>query len=240
MEKGLLEGKVCLVTGATKGIGKAITEKFVQEGAIVYGCGRDAKGFSEKVNALCFDITDSEAMKKAVMQIKGEQGHIDVLVNNAGVVSNELLGMVSKEHMRNMFEVNVFAAFELMQLVGSKIMCRQKSGSIINMTSMVAQNGCAGQVAYSASKGALIAMTKSAAKEWAGKQIRVNAIAPGMTGTERILKTVEEKYKGDVPKIGMERMASPEDIANACLFLASDMSSYVTGEVIGVNGAMII
>lgn len=240
MGNDLLKGKVCLVTGATKGIGKAITELFVREGAIVYGCGRDAEGFAEEVLPLCFDITDSDAMKNAVMQIKREQGKIDVLVNNAGVVSNELLGTVSKEHLRNMFEVNVFAAFELMQLVGSKIMCRQKSGSIINITSMVAQNGCAGQVAYSASKGALISMTKSAAKEWAGKQIRVNAVAPGMTGTERIMKTIEEQYKGEIPTIGMQRLATPEDIANACLFFASDMSSYVTGEVLGVNGAMII
>ncbi len=243
----LLSEKICLVTGASKGIGKSIVELFVQQGATVYANTRALGTLDEladelnesyrgKAIPLYFDITDSTAIMNAVKQIKKEAGTVDVLVNNAGVVSNELLGMISLEKTKMMFDVNVFGALELSQLIISKFMMRQKSGSVINIASAVGLHGCGGQIAYSSSKGAIISMTKSMAKELAKNNIRVNAIAPGMIGTDRILNTIETQYKGKIPDIGMGRLGKPDEIANTCLYLASELSSYTTGQIIEVSG----
>ena len=245
-----LSEKVCLITGTAKGIGKVIAELFAKEGAIVYANARSESSIEQwaaelsqkndtQVIPTYFDLTDSDAVKQAVMRIKKEQGKIDVLVNNAGIVSNEALGMISKEKTREMFEVNVFGLLDLTQLV-ARIMLRQKSGSIINISSIVGVLGSKGQVAYSASKGAIIALTKSAAKELAPYQVRVNSVAPGMTDTERIQATVKEQYKGIVPEIGMGRLASPMDIAGACLYFASDLSEFTTGQILTVGGGQIL
>jgi len=244
---GLLKGKVCLVTGAGKGIGKAIAERFAEEGAVVYANARTggsidqwAKACAERnqteVIPVYFDVTDYDKVKAAIMQIKKDHQKIDVLVNNAGMVTYELLGMVEAAKMREMLEVNVVAVLQLIQLV-SRIMVRQQSGSIINISSIVATKGSKGQVAYSATKGAVISMTKSAAKELVGKNIRINAIAPGMVATERFIDVFEKNFKEKMNDVGMGRLAKPEEIADACVFLSSDLSTYITGQIIEVDGS---
>lgn len=247
MSTRLLEGKICLVTGANRGIGMAIAERYAEEGAVVFANARKedsletwAKQCSEKyqttVIPLYFDITDAAASKAALLKIKSDFGRIDVLVNNAGMVTYELLPMIDFEKLRAMFEVNVIAMIQLVQLA-SRIMTRQKSGSIINMSSVVGVQGVKGQLGYSATKGAVISITKSAAKELIEHNIRVNAIAPGMVGTERFTAVFEEKFKDKIANIGIGRLAEPSEIANVCVFLASDLSTYVTGQVIGVDGS---
>lgn len=242
-----LTGKICLVTGTSRGIGKVIAETFCEAGAIVYaearteGCLDDwsheiSEKFSGQILPIYFDITDSEAIRKAVIKIKKEQERLDVLVNNAGMVTNENLGMIRKQTMLEMFEVNVFGLLDLTQLIATRFMVRQKSGSIINIASIVAVEGSKGQIGYSASKGAVISMTKSMAKELAPSNIRVNAVAPGMIGTERLKVTIKEEYKNRIPEIGMGRLGKPEDIANACLYFATDRSAYTTGQVLVVGG----
>lgn len=243
---GILENKIVLVTGAGAGIGKATAILFADEGAIVYAA--DIKGLewieSEElengsVKPLPLDICDFAAVKAAVMSIKKEHGQIDVLANIAGLISYELMPMINYDFFRKMIEVNVVALINLMTLV-SRIMQRQKNGSIINMASMVGVKGAKGQLSYSATKGAVIAATRSAAKELAEYHIRVNAIAPGMVGSERFKAVLEEKFSQKINDIPFGRLATPEEVANLCLFLASDKSSYLTGQIIGIDGGAII
>lgn len=246
-EGQLLEGKVCLVTGAGRGIGQKIAERFAKEGGFVYAGARqegslenwaDAvnTGAAGKVSPIYFDITDTAAVKQAVVRIKKEQGMLDVLVNNAGIVHNGALGMVPMDKVREMFEVNVFGLLELSQLAATRLMMKQKRGSIVNIASIVGVEGSRGQVAYSASKGAVIAMTKSMAQELAPYQVRVNAVAPGMVDTERLHVEIREEYRDNLPPIGMGRLGKAEDIADACLYFASDMAAYTTGQIMVVGG----
>lgn len=243
----LLENKVCLVTGTNKGIGHAIVEAFAKQGAIVYahartpGCIDDwaeklSKKYQTRVIPVYFDVTDLAAARKSVMAIKTADNRLDALINNAGMVTYEMIPMVQMDTFRSMMEVNIVGAFNLLQIV-SRIMSRQKSGSIVNMASVVADKGAKGQVSYATTKGAVIAMTKSAAKELAPLQIRVNAVAPGMVGTERFKAVLEKNFKEKINDIGMGRLAEPEEIADMCVFLSSDMSRYVTGQIIGVDGS---
>ena len=247
---GMLSDKTCLVTGAGRGIGQAIAARFLEEGAIVYAADRAAGAVEawgdtlspdmrQRLFPAALDITDREELRRLFMQIKKQQGRIDAAVNNAGIAYNERIGLISAERMRQMFEVNVFAALEVLQLC-ARMMLRQKSGSIINIASIVGVEGDKGQTAYSASKGAVIAMTKSAAKELAPSQIRVNAVAPGLTDTEMFRETDPGYLQERLGNIGMGRLASPADIADACLFLASDLSSYSAGQVLGVNGCSVL
>ena len=242
----MLEKKITIVTGAGAGIGKATAMLFAKEGATVYAA--DIKGLewidSEKfengcVKPLLLDICDFTAVKNAVVSIKKELGHIDVLANIAGLITYEMMPMIDYDKFRKMLEVNVVALINLMSLV-SRIMQRQQSGSIINMASMVGLKGAKGQLSYSATKGAVIAATKSAAKELSEYHIRVNAIAPGMVGSERFKAVLAEKFANKINDVPFGRLAEPEEIANLCLFLASDSSSYITGQVIGVDGGAII
>lgn len=240
----MLKGKIALVTGAGRGIGKAIAEKFAANGAKVYALdirGEDLAwtSGSESIKPMVVDICDFAAVKTAVMQIKKDDGRIDVLVNNAGLITYELMSMIDYDKLRKMFEVNVIALIHLMQLV-ARIMSRQGSGSIVNMASMVGEKGAKGQLSYSATKGAVIAATKSAAKELATQKVRVNAVAPAMVGTDRFKAEMESRFADKIKDAPFGRLAEPGEIANACLYLASDLSSYVTGQILGVDGACVM
>ena len=247
--KRTLQEKVCIITGAAQGIGKSIVERFASDGAIVYACDRTegsmkdwAKNCSEKyktrVLPLVFDVTDAVAVKTAFMTIFKQEGRIDVLVNNAGVVFNKKIGMILRTETELMFKVNVIAVIEMIQLV-SRLMARNSGGSIVNVSSVTAILGSPGQSAYSATKGAIISFTKSSAKELAALGIRVNAVAPGVVQTERFSELYEEsgdKIDTRIQKIALGRLGTPEDVANACAFLASDRSSYISGQILGVDG----
>ena len=244
----LLRDKIAIVTGAGRGIGRAISETFASEGATVYAAdinGEDLawtgsfESDAGKVFPVVLDICDFRSVRETIMSIKREQGRVDVLVNNAGLISYELLSFIDFDRLRKMFEVNVLALIHLMQIV-SRLMMRQNGGSIINMASMVGLKGAAGQLSYSATKGAVISATLSASKELASSKSRVNAIAPAMVGTDRFRAVLEEKFKERINDIPFGRLADPEDIANACLFLASDLSSYMTGQILGLDGGAII
>jgi 3-oxoacyl-[acyl-carrier protein] reductase len=247
----LLENKICIVTGAGKGIGKSIAEEFAKQGAIVYvnsralntqlenWCNQIAESNNTRVIPIYFDVTDYQSVKKEIMSIYSVEKRIDVLVNNAGSVSYEMIPMVEMNSFRNMLETNVLGTFYLLQLV-SRFMTRQKAGSIINIASIVGDKGAKGQVSYAASKGAVIAMTKASSKELASFQIRVNAITPGMVATERFLSVLNEKFPQKTENIGMGRLAEPKEIAESCVYLASDLSTYVTGQVLGVDGGTIL
>lgn len=247
----MVTGKVCIVTGGSRGIGKAISQVLAENGAIVYAIATKAGSVEEwaeafnasvkgEVRSLYFDISDETAAKDAVMQIKRACGHIDGLVNNAGVEFNELIGMISRENMGKMFTVNVFGTINMLQMV-SRIMGRQeKGGSIVNIASMTALRGNRGQLVYSATKGAVVSLTKSAAKELAEKKIRVNAVAPGLVNTDMMRQADPEKIQNRINNICMGRLAEPEDIANACMFLISDLSPYISGQVLAVDGCTIM
>jgi len=245
----MLKGKIALITGTSRGIGYKTAVTFVQNGAVVYanarkngsldGLLKECERLGGKVIPVYFDVMDTDASKNAVMRIKKESGKLDCLVNNAGIMQDALIGMIDKKTVHDVFETNVFAVMELTQLT-ARIMARQKSGSIINLTSIVGVNGNKGQLVYSASKGAVIAMTKTAAKELAPQNIRVNAVAPGMIDTEMFRSIGVEKVAEKLKNIGMARLGTPEDVAKVCVFLASDLSEYVTGQIIGVDGAAII
>lgn len=235
----LLQDKVCIITGAAQGIGKQIAKQFADDGAIVYACDRqDFTSDNDRIRPLVMDVTDAGSVKAAFMQIYKAEGRIDCLVNNAGIVYNRKIGMIVREETERMFLVNVIAVLEMIQLV-SRLMARNGGGSIVNIASVTAVLGSPGQVAYSATKGAIISMTKSAAKELAPQGIRVNAVAPGIVKTERFAELYEangEKIDARIQRIALGRLGTPEDIANACAFLASDRASYISGQILEVDG----
>lgn len=249
----LLEKKVCIITGAAQGIGHAIAEQFAADGAIVYACDFQqgtmeqwavdlSLQYQTKVVPVYFDVTDAPAVKAACMNIFKQEGKIDALVNNAGVVYNKKLGMIIRDETERMFRINVIAVIEMIQLV-SRLMARNKCGSIVNIASVTAVLGSPGQVAYSATKGAVIALTKSAAKELAPQGIRVNAVAPGIIKTERFEELYEasgDKIDARIQKIALGRLGTPQDVATVCSFLASDRSSYISGQILGVDGCAAI
>lgn len=246
----LLEGKVCLITGASRGIGAATMKRFVEEGATVYANARNHKNMDalcDEMNSkypgtakpLYFDVRDESAAKQAVMQIKKEVGRLDVLVNNAGIMKDALIGMIPRSLMQEIYETNVFGVMNMLQLA-AKLMIRQRCGSIINLSSIVGVEGNPGQLVYSASKGAVAAMTKTAAKELAPHGIRVNAVAPGMIDTDMFRSIGEVKMQEHLSHIRMGRFGTPEDVADVIVFLASDLSCYVTGDVIGVDGGAMV
>lgn len=246
----LLQDKICLITGCGRGIGAATMLKFVHEGATVYANIRDRASFDDmlenigdidktKIRPMVFDITDAQASKDAIMQIKKESGRLDVLVNNAGIMKDAVLGMIDNKLMTEVFNVNVFSVINLIQLA-SKLMIRQKSGSIINISSIVGSNGSAGQVVYSASKGAILALTKSAAKELSVHNIRVNCVAPGMIDTDLFRQIGESRIPNTVEKISLKRLGKADEVGDLIAFLASDAASYITGQSIGIDGLAVI
>jgi len=250
-ERRLLDGKVIIVTGAGRGIGQAMATLFAENGAIVYAgdiqqgsvdewCGDVNVDICGEVRPLYFDVSSESQVRTAVMQVKKDCGHIDGLVNNAGIEFNELIGMINHDNMEKMFSVNVYGTINMLQMV-SRIMGKQETGgSIVNIASMTALRGNRGQLVYSATKGAVVSLTKSAAKELAEKKIRVNAIAPGLTNTAMMRQANKDKLQGRINNICMGRLAEPEDIAKACVFMLSDLSEYVSGQVLAVDGFTIM
>lgn len=249
----LLENKITLITGAGRGIGRAIAEQFAQDGAVVYindlalgdmeewACNCSERNRT-RVIPICFDVTDSSALKAGLMSIYKAEGRIDVVVNNAAIIQNQKLGMVTKLLLEKMYAVNVFAVIDMIQ-IASRMMARTGGGCIVNMASVTGCVGSPGQVAYSASKGAVITITKSAAKELAPMNIRVNAVAPGIVKTERFEELYEatgNKIDERIEKIALGRLGTPQDIANAVSFLASDRASYISGQILGVDGCATI
>ncbi len=233
----LLEGKVALITGAGRGIGKVIAEQFIADGAIVYVNDLNEPEV-EGAKPICFDVTDTNALKAGLMAIYKAEGCIDVVVNNAAIIQNQKLGMVTKPLLEKMYAVNVFAVIDMIQ-IASRLMARNGGGCFVNMASVTGVVGSPGQVAYSASKGAVIALTKSSAKELAPQGIRVNAVAPGIIKTERFEELYEasgDKIDQRIGRIALGRLGTPQDIAYAVSFLASDRASYISGHVLGVDG----
>lgn len=233
----LLENKVAIITGAGRGIGKVIAEQFVADGAIVYANDLSETSI-ESAKSISFDVTDTAALKSGLMQVYKAEGHIDCVVNNAAIIANQKLGMVTKPLLEKMYAVNVFAVIDMIQIV-SRLMARTGGGSIVNIASITGVVGSPGQVAYSSTKGAVIAMTKSAAKELSPLQIRVNAVAPGIIKTERFEELYEassEKIDQRISRIALGRLGTPQDVANAVAFLASDRASYISGQILGVDG----
>lgn len=209
-----------------------------QDGVMDQWAEACAGRFGTRVMPVCCDITNSADVKSVLMSIHKQEGKIDVLVNNAGVVFNRKMGMIVRDETELMFRVNVIAVLELMQLA-ARFMARNKTGSIVNIASVTAVLGSPGQVAYSATKGAVISLTKSAAKELAPQGIRVNAVAPGIVETERfteLYETTGDKIDQRIGKIALGRLGNPEDVANACAFLASERASYISGQILGVDG----
>ena len=242
----LLKNKICLITGAGKGIGKSTLERFIEEGAKkIYAIDKISSSldYYEKsypnVYPLYFDISDRLCIKNTFKRIRDECGRIDVLINNAGIMKDALIGSISRNLIEECFNINVFCTMEILQYA-AKLMMNIRSGSIVNITSIVGINGNPGQLVYSATKGAIISLTKTAAKELAPKGIRVNAIAPGMIDTD-MLRSVDEKYLNKyLSNIPMGRFGDPKEIADACVYLASDLSTYVTGQILSVDAGIAI
>ncbi|MCR4843397.1 MAG: 3-oxoacyl-[acyl-carrier-protein] reductase [Bacteroidales bacterium] len=244
----LLEGKVALITGAARGIGKAIALKYASEGANIAFTDlvineaaeetvKELEAFGVNVKAYASNAADFEVTQTVVEQIVKDFGRIDILVNNAGITKDGLVMRMSEGQWDAVIAVNMKSAFNFLHAV-VPVMARQRCGSIINMASIAGQTGNPGQVNYSASKAGLIAMAKSVAKEMGGRGIRANAIAPGYViteMTEALPQSVRDEF---VKMIPLGRGASVDEIASVALFLASDLASYVTGQVIAVNGGM--
>lgn len=245
---GLLDGKTALITGAARGIGKAIALKFASEGADVAFTDleineaalqtiRELEAFGHKVKAYASNAADFEATQQVVAQVTADFGRIDILVNNAGITKDGLVMRMSEQQWDAVIAVNMKSAFNFLHAV-VPVMARQRSGSIINMASIAGQTGNPGQVNYAASKAGLIAMAKSVAKEMGSRGIRANAIAPGYVITE-MTEGLPQAVKDEFVKlIPLGRGATVEEIANTALYLGSDLSSYVSGQVIAVNGGM--
>ncbi len=244
----LLENKKALVTGSSRGIGRGIVEKYLSEGCEVWGlCSKPSAAKSElealaaqhntKFHEICADVGDSEQLTEVVKAALAEAGGFDVLVNNAGITRDTLSFRMKKADWDDVLRINLTSAFLICQII-SNDMIRKRSGSIINMASIVGLHGGAGQVNYAASKGGLIAYSKSLCKETGSRGVRVNVIAPGFIDTDMTQAVKEEVRKTWIEGIPLKRAGTPEDVANAALFLASDLSTYITGQVIGIDGGM--
>jgi len=245
----LLQGKKALITGASKGIGNAVAEAFLRQGAVVYAVSR-TPGDLEKLQAAAAeagttvvfkaaDVSDEAAITAVVKEIIKESGGLDVVVNNAGITRDGLIARMPADAWDEVLRVNLASAFYICKAVSMHLLGR-RGGSIINMSSVVGLHGNAGQTNYAASKAGLIGLTKSLAQELAPRGVRVNAICPGFIGTEMTDKLNDEQKKALFDRIPMARMGKPEEIAGAAVWLASDLSTYVTGQAITVDGGMLM
>lgn len=245
----LLEGKTAIITGASRGIGRGIAEVFAKHGANVaftYSSSAEAAKVLEdelialgvKAKGYQSNAADFNEAQKLVDDVIATFGNIDILINNAGITKDNLLMRISEEDFDKVIEVNLKSVFNMTKAV-QKIMLKNRAGSIINMSSVVGVKGNAGQTNYAASKAGVIGFTKSVALELGSRNIRCNAIAPGFIETEMTGKLNEDVVQGWRDAIPLKRGGTTEDVANACLFLASDMSAYVTGQVMNVDGGML-
>ena len=244
----LLENKKALVTGSSRGIGRGIVEKFLSEGCEVWGlCSKPSAAKEDleklasekgvKFHEIYADVGNAENVTEVVKAALAEAGGFDVLVNNAGITRDRLSFRMKKEDWDDVIRINLTSAFLIGQIV-SNDMIRKRKGSIINMSSIVGIHGNGGQVNYAASKGGLIAYSKSLAAEVGSRGVRVNAIAPGFIATDMTSVLKEDIKNAMIEKVPLKRAGTPEDIANTALFLASDLSTYITAQVIGVDGGM--
>ncbi|GGZ41603.1 beta-ketoacyl-ACP reductase [Echinicola pacifica] len=246
---GLLTGKTALITGASKGIGRAIAIKYAQEGANVaftflssvekgQALEQELAQFGVKAKGFRSDASDFAAAEELVSEVVKEFGSLDVLINNAGITKDNLLMRMTEEAWDQVMNINLKSCFNTVK-AATRTLMKQKSGSIINITSVVGIKGNAGQANYAASKAGIIGFTKSVALELGSRGIRSNAVAPGFIETEMTDVLDEKTVQGWRDAIPMKRGGQPEEVANACVFLGSDMSSYISGQVIQVDGAML-
>lgn len=244
----MLSGKCAVITGATRGIGREIALKYASLGAniVINYRSSDAEAVELKneleklgVNTLIVkaDVSDFEQASNLINEAKNTFGKIDILVNNAGITKDTLIIRMTEEDFDKVIEVNLKGAFNCLRAV-SPIMLKQKSGKIINMSSVVGLLGNPGQVNYCASKAGVIGMTKSLARELGSRNINVNAIAPGFIDTDMTKVLTDEQKKSMLSQVPLKRLGSTEDVANLAAFLASDQSNYITGQVISVDGGM--
>ncbi|MCV3279245.1 SDR family NAD(P)-dependent oxidoreductase [Aeromonas caviae] len=247
---GLLSGKSALITGAGRGIGRAVAERFAAEGATLFLAVRNieqgmvlAGELQAKhgidCHALSCDVADADSVKTLFRELFSHSKTLDVLVNNAGVLDDALIGMVTPAQVERTFASNSFSVLYCSQYA-ARMMQRAGGGSIINLASIIGRVGNAGQAVYGGSKAAVIGITQSLAKELAPQQIRVNAIAPGFIDTDMAHSLPDDKFQLRLQSIAMGRIGSADEVAKVALFLASELSSYVTGQVIGVDGGMLI
>lgn len=246
----MLNGKTALITGASRGIGKAIALKFAKEGAniaIVYAGNETAANETKNeilslgVNANIYrcDISDFNTTKELVSSVIADFGGIDILINNAGITKDSLLISMSEENFDAVIDTNLKGAFNMIKHTYSHFI-KKRSGRIINMTSVIGITGNAGQANYASAKAGLIGLTKSVAKELASRNVTCNAIAPGFIETDMTDKLSDKMKENVLEHIPLKRLGTPDDIANLAAFLASDAASYITGEVIKIDGGMCI
>ena len=244
----LLKNKKALVTGSSRGIGRGIVEAFIKNGCEVWGlCSKESAGKAEiealaKENGVAFheiyaDVGNAEQVTEVVKTALAEAGGFDVLVNNAGITRDGLSFRMKKSDWDDVLRINLTAAFLICQIV-SNDMIRKRSGSIINMSSIVGIHGNGGQVNYAASKGGLIAYSKSLAAEVGGRGVRVNCIAPGFIETDMTAAMTDAAKTATLTSIPIQKLGAPEDVARAVAFLASDEAAYITGQVLAVDGGM--
>ena len=248
-ENMLLNGKNAIVTGCARGIGKKIVEVFAENGANIWACARKKTeefdnytlSLSDKYNTevipVYFDFESKEEIKAAVKQIMSTKKNVDILVNNAGITYNALYQMSTLDNIQNVMNVNFVSQMLFTQYI-IKLMVKNKSGSIVNISSSAALDGNSGRSVYGASKAAVLCSTKALAEELGSQGIRANSIAPGITQTDMLSSMSEEVIADTVANTDIKRVGKPLDIANAALFLSSDLSSYITGQVLRVDGGM--
>lgn len=243
----MLKGKNAVVTGSNRGIGRAVVEKFAENGADIWACARsfseafeqDMAGLAEKygvrIKPVYFDLSDSREIERGMKEIFSDKLPVDILVNNAGVAHGALFTMTSLETLRQVYEVNVFAQVQIMQLCARKMM-RQQSGCIINMCSVGGINTDPGYLAYGSSKAALIWITKSVSRELGRYNIRVNGIAPGLIDTDMGMYKSQEELEKVRKRMSLDRTGKPSEVADAALYIASDKASYMTGHILVLDG----
>lgn len=245
----LLQDKVALITGASKGIGRGIALQFAQQGANVAftylssvaqgeALVAELEAYGIKAKGYQSDASDNKQAEDLINAVAADFGRIDVLINNAGITKDNLLMRMTEEQWDEVIRINLKSIFNTTKAI-TKVMMKQRSGSIINITSVVGIKGNAGQANYAASKAGMIGFTKSVALELGSRGVRCNAIAPGFIETEMTGKLNEDVVKGWLNTIPLRRAGTPDDVANACIFFASDLSSYITGQTLSVCGGML-